>query len=282
MMPLKTPTQVDRISVFYNMNYWQKFIAECLKPYILLQKQNQQLTAVFIAFNFFQGSNIRIAFEFVDEVIENRTNELHRLFTNYLQQNTASESDSNFIGTSLFMDFPNNSCQQNLFHIRFSDPNIKLQLLISEKIIDVFSADECNGSSLFTFLLHVIIAFCKEWEYMYKIDQRSRTTQILLEKFSAESESHLDAIFQPYHELFLNNRKMILGIYEDVVQDTLDSNFWCKIRSEYRQFLERNLTSRGMPSVLLPLDLIIADQLGLNDQSLYSVYYLIKLIDSTL
>ena len=282
-MQLSTPTQTDRISVFYNMNCWQKFIAECLKPYILLQRQNQRITAVFVAFNFFQGSNIRIAFEFVDEVGETRTNEIYRLFANYLQQNSPSVNDSDFIGTSLFMDFPNNSCQQNLFHIRFSDPNIRLQLLISEKIIDIFSIDLCNGSSLFTFLLHVIIAFCKEWEDMYKIDQRSRTTQILLEKFSAESENHLDAIFQPYHELFLNNRKMILGIYEDVVLNTSDSNFWCEIRSEYRQYLERSLTSRrGMPSVLLPLDLITADQLGLNDQSLYSVYYLINLIFSTL
>ena len=282
-MSLTSTSQIDRISIFYNMDYWQKFIAECLNPYILQQRQSQNLSSVFIAFNFFQGSNIRIAFKYADESGESRTNAIHSLFNNYLQQYPAGKSDSGYVGNSLFMDFPNDSCQENLFNVRFNDPNIQLQLLISEKIIDVFSAGDCNGSSLFTFLLHVMLAFCKEWADLHQTDQYSRTKQILLERFGAASERQLNEVFQPYHELFLYNKDMVMGIYEDAVLNTSADNFWYQVRNEYRQYLERNIAGRrGMPSILLPLDLITTDQLGLNDQSLYSVYYLIKLISGSL
>jgi hypothetical protein len=277
MKELSNP-QIVRLSVFYHTNLWQKFIGECLKPYILQKKQDQQITAVFIAFNYYQGSNIRLALNFTDEEKEIRLNEIHALFCNYLKNNASVNLDLNFMGNSLFMDFPQNSCQYDLFNVPFSSPRVRLQLLVSEKILEVFSESTCDDSSVFTFLLHLIIAFSKDWESLHMLDYGSGITQMLLDKCEAQSGGDLDLIFQPYHELFMNSSDMIMDIYDDVVSDSTNVNTWGDIRAGYLQYLQTNPSVSEINTTLIPADLIIANQLGLNDQSLLSIYYIIHLI----
>ena len=279
---MKMPNpQIVSVSVFCNANYRQKFMAECLKPYILMQKQNQKITEAFIAFNYHQGSNIRVALDFAIEESENSVNELQALFSTYLKNNPSEPGDSNFIGNSLFMDFPNNSCQLDQFSISFNKHSVRLQLVLSRKILEIFSVSVCDDSSVFTFLLHVIIAFSKQWGDLYKTDTHSEITQTLFEKCNAPSVSYLDEIFQPYHELFQDNRAMFMEIYEDVVSAPSIENSWFDIKAAYLQYLQISPTVSELNTVLMPFDLAIANQLSLNDQSLLSIYYLIHLIYST-
>lgn len=270
-------SSIVSISIFYNSNFWLTLIADCLNPYILALKQNEHITGAFIAFNYHQGHNIRIALDFKANEAVNRSLELNKLLTDFIETNPSPNIGFNYIGNQLFMDFPNNSCQHNLFFVAFEKPAVKLQLLVSEKILSVFSINQSDDSSVFTFLLHLILAFTKVWEKDGSM-LGLKITQLLCSKNEVSSADELNVIYGPYLQLFMESQEMMFEIYKDATSNDRNINNWKEIKDQYQVYLQTRPFISETDTILTPLDLVVANQIGLNDQSLLAIYFLTGLI----
>jgi len=102
-------------SIFYPSSSWSTLIAKGLKPFV-----NKYPDSTFtLRLNDEQGDNVRFAFAISENVFERIAKELHQHLQAFLEVHPAHEKKTPCT-QSLFIDFPTNSIQYDLFdHIPF-------------------------------------------------------------------------------------------------------------------------------------------------------------------
>lgn len=265
-----------RISVFYEKCFWRQLIADFLKPYLSEQRQCGNTGALLVFFNEDQGDNIRLAIECIAENRDQFADNLHIQLNDYLKLNPSDNSAGKYIGNEFFMDFSNNSIQYNLFDLRHTDAIRDVQVMISERMLNVFATEEFDNESIFSLALYIMMSFCSQWECLYgNVD--SKISAMLYEN----NPEYLNTAFGPYYNLFKENSELIAGMYKEVIQSVKEDNSPMKLwplKKCYNRVLSRFDKIRTFQyTVCMPFDEMIVNQLNMGTKSLPPIYYLIHL-----
>lgn len=277
-----------RISIFHEKDSWKKIIANCIKPFFAEQIAKKTVEPVFVSLNNYQGDNIRLVFKCLGEHKELIADQMHDEFSLYLSLNPSTHTaESNYLGKEFFMDFPNDSLQYNLFDTDSEHIAHQFRLLISKKIIDFFSIEDFDDSSILSLLVHLLSSFLSAWEEAYNETISSKIEQIILEIRHKNSDTFLNDILLQGEEIFKENAEVLMDIYHDAIQnynEISDDSDSSQLNRFYYKFLSNSKVSvnEGLwHKIYLPFDGSLVGQLGINGHSLILAYQLIRLCVNT-
>lgn len=265
-----------RVSVFYAESAYRQLIGDFLKPYVLEQRQAGNIKELFLSFSKDQGDHIRLAFECPAENRDQFADDFHDRLEDYLAKNPSESTEEEYIRNGFFMNFPDNSIQYNLFRSSFTDDAGALQLLLSERILNVFAEEDFDDSSMLSFVLYVIMTFCNQWEEVYGDEVNTKISDLL----GAGPEAEQGNIFAIYASLFNENKEMIVEMYEEVLQSNethdISMKLW-PLKQFYKDILSKTWVSSFNQTVCFPFDKTVLTQLNMGTDSLPPVYYLVQL-----
>lgn len=255
------------LSIFYTKSYWKQFMAEFLRPTLLAQRENGTIKSMYISFREDQGEHIQLALEFVTPDYMDVIATLKDRLTDYLESSPSTDNDAEYKGAQFFMNFPNNTIQKELFNPLFIKKVSEFELLLSERILNVFAEEDMDDSTTLSFMLAVVMIFCSSWESIYP--------GTLIKKLSAIDYNKNDHLFDKYHNLFLENKKLIIEMYNESAEpaDLLPLKEW------YTRFLRNEVAvDISKNTFCLPVDKTVVWQLNRDSDLLPYIYYLVYLI----
>lgn len=255
------------LSIFYTKSYWKQFIAEFLKPYLLLQREKGNIRLIYIAFREDQGEHIQLALEFVTPDYMDVIATLKDRLTEYLELNPSKDNTAEYKGSQFFMNFPNNTIQKELFNPLFIKKTSEFEVLLSERILNVFAEEDMDDSTMLSFMLSVVMIFCSSWESIYP--------GTLIKKLSAIDFNGNDHLFDTYHNLFHENKTLIIEMYNESAdpEDLLPLKEW------YTKFLLNEIAvDISKNTFCMPVDKTVVWQLNRDSDQLPYIYYLVYLI----
>lgn len=280
MMETGTSNKWINLSVFFEKSCWSTIISEFFEPYITENRLNGRIGYFSFSFSTEQGQHIRLAVESISNDQLAFAVDLHDNISKYLLARPSPSPDQNYIGKAFFMDHYNNSIQYELYQIDTVHEKVnELRTLVSDLFLRFFGENEHDDSSLFIFTMYIVMAICQAWATFHNANLSAGITELL--NANCENQIPLDIKFETYHELFMDNKEMIVKMYADVIESDLEQDIDMELhalKTNYAAMLNKAKDTAGFTECYhLPLDTVIMDCVGMKHDSLAAMYYIIHL-----
>lgn len=264
------------LSVFYSSEGRMHLLAGVLRDFLFARQAEGNIDAVYLAFSAIQGDHVRLALNCQETKREALFFELNHLLMQYLDKNPLATTGRVYEGKAFFMDFPENTVWENQFLPPLRPEYLELQLLLSKRMLQVFSTEASDDASIISFALYVLLVFYTVKQQEDPEALRNRLTVLLNIRDGKPDKD--DPLFETYAELFHENSALILDIYREVTAlqgpDDGMMGLW-EFKCAYEQYL--NAADRTDEGHFIPLDRVLICQLCGDYGLLPYLYYLIYL-----
>lgn len=264
------------LSVFYPREGRLKLLANALKDFLSAGQKEGAIEAVYMSFSAVQGDHVRLALKCPETKRNTLFIQLNSALMQFLDHNSLAKAGRVYEGREFFMDFPVNTVWENQFLPPLKPAYQELQMLLSKRMMEVFSTEESDDASILSFALYVLLVF---FTVKKKEDPEILRNQLaVLLNICDGKPDETDPLFETYGTLFRENQELILDIYKEVLglQGPDDSmmGLW-ELKCAYEKYLRTN--DHLDDGRFIPLDRLLICQLSGDYGMLSYLYYLIYL-----